>query len=71
MSKYEKLWEYVVIQNEEELLISFEKIEEILTFPIDHSFLSYKKELLPLGFEVEKISMKEKTVRFMKKRGAE
>ena len=71
MSKYEKLWEYVVIQNEEELLISFEKIEEILTFPIDHSFLSYKKELLPLGFEVKKISMKEKTVRFMKKRGAE
>ena len=69
MSKYEKLWEYVVIQNEEELLLSFEKIEEILTFPIDHSFLGYKKELLPLGFEVKKISMKEKTVRFMKKGG--
>lgn len=67
MSKYEKLWEYVVIQNEEELLLSFEKIAEILTFPIDHSFLSYKKELLPLGFEVKKISMKEKTVRFLKK----
>lgn len=69
MSKYEILWEYVVIQNEEELLLSFEKIEEILTFPIDHSFLSYKKELLPLGFEVKKISMKEKTVRFLKKGG--
>lgn len=67
MSKYEKLWEYVVTQNEEELLLSFEKIAEILTFPIDHSFLSYKKELLPLGFEVKKISMKEKTVRFLKK----
>lgn len=69
MSKYEKLWEYVVTQNEEELLLSFEKIAEILTFPIDHSFLSYKKELLPLGFEVKKISMKEKTVRFLKKGG--
>lgn len=67
MSKYEKLWEYVVTQNEEELLLSFEKIAEVLTFPIDHSFLSYKKELLPLGFEVKKISMKEKTVRFLKK----
>lgn len=67
MSKYLKLWEYVVSKNSEELLLSFEEIEKLLGFPIDHSFLSFKKELLPLGFEVKKISMKEKTVRFIKK----
>ncbi len=66
MSKYQKLWEYVAAENREELLLSFEEIEKLLGFPIDHSFLSFKKELLPFGFEVKKISMKEKTVRFIK-----
>lgn len=66
MSKYQKLWEHVAAENREELLLSFEEIEKLLGFPIDHSFLSFKKELLPFGFEVKKISMKEKTVRFIK-----
>ncbi len=66
MSKFQKLWEYVASENREELLLSFEEIEKLLGFPIDHSFLSFKKELLPFGFEVKKISMKEKTVRFIK-----
>ena len=66
MSKYQKLREYVASENREELLLSFEEIEKLLGFPIDHSFLSFKKELLPFGFEVKKISMKEKTVRFIK-----
>lgn len=66
MSRYQKLWEYVASENREELLLSFEEIEKLLGFPIDHSFLSFKKELLPFGFEVKKISMKEKTVRFIK-----
>lgn len=54
MSKYQKLWEYVAAENREELLLSFEEIEKLLGFPIDHSFLSFKKELLPFGFEVKK-----------------
>ncbi len=66
MSKYLKLWEHIVSENREELLLSFEEIEKLLGFPIDHSFLSFKKELLPFGFEVKKISMKEKTVKFIK-----
>ena len=66
MNKFQKLWEYVASENREELLLSFEEIEKLLGFPIDHSFLSFKKELLPFGFEVIKISMKEKTVRFIK-----
>lgn len=66
MSKYQKLWEYVAQENKTELLLSFAEIEKLLSFPIDHSFLSFKKELLPMGFEVKKISMKEKTVKFIK-----
>lgn len=67
MSKFEKLWEHVKAQDESELTLSFEEIREILGFPIDHSFLSFKKELLPFGFEVQKISMKQKTVKFSRK----
>lgn len=62
MSKYEKLWEYIGKSDKEKLEISFEKIEEILGFPIDHSFLTYKKELLNYGYLVEKISMKDKKI---------
>ena len=32
----------------------------------DHSFLTYKKELLEYGYKVGKISMKNKTVEFIK-----
>lgn len=69
MSRYQKLWEYVAAENREELLLSFEEIEKLLGFPIDHSFLSFKKELLPFGFEVKKISMKEKNGEIYKNGG--
>lgn len=39
---------------------------EILGFPIDHSFLNYKKELLAYGYTVGKISLKDQTVKFEK-----
>ena len=67
MSKYNALWEHIERENQKELLLTFEEIENLLGFPIDHSFLNNKKELLPFGFEVGKISMKEKTVKFIKK----
>ncbi len=67
MSKYQKLWEYVKAENKNKLTLPFEKIEEVLGFPIDHSFLTFKKELLAFGFEVSKISMKDKTVKFIKR----
>ena len=34
--------------------------------PIDHSFLTYKKELMDYGYQVGKASMKEQTVFFQK-----
>ena len=46
--------------------LTYEKIKNILGFEIDHSFLSYKKELKDDGYEVGKISMKEKTVIYNK-----
>ena len=68
MSKYEKLWKYILESNKSELVLSFEEIKEIVGVPLDHSFLKYKKELLEYGYEVSKISMKAQTVLFIKNR---
>lgn len=64
MSKYEQLWEWVKENGMESFRLSFSEIENILGFPIDHSFLKYKKDLVAFGFKVGKISMKEQTVTF-------
>lgn len=64
MSKYNQLWEYVQKRNEDTFTLTFSEIEEISGIPIDHSFLNYKKELLEYGYQVGKISLKEKTVIF-------
>lgn len=66
MSKYKNLWEFVSKQNKDELILSFDEIKEILGFEIDHSFLTYKKELKDVSFSVKKISLKEKKVIFVK-----
>lgn len=62
MSKYKKLWNYIVSTNKSELNLSFSLIEKILGFSIDHSFLKYKKELESYGYLVSKILLKEKSV---------
>ena len=64
MSKYGALWKYVSEKNEDKLTISFEDINNICGFSIDHSFLTYKKELASYGFAVKKISQKDKTATF-------
>ncbi|MDO5540962.1 MAG: hypothetical protein Q4F83_12995 [Eubacteriales bacterium] len=66
MSKYDPLWAYIQEQSGQTLLMSFAEIETISGLPIDHSFLQYKKELSAYGWQVEKISMKQQTVRFRK-----
>lgn len=58
--KYEKLWNF--IKDEDVSKLTFEKIEEILGFKIDHSFLNEKKNLKKYGYEINKISLKEKVV---------
>ena len=67
MSKYQKLWKYIKEQSNETLKLIYDEIENIAGIPLDHSFLTYKKELLEFGWQVKKIYMKEKSVEFKKK----
>lgn len=64
MSKYDPLWLH--IQETTPSILTFDEVERVCGFPIDHSFLNAKKELEGYGFKVGKISMKEKTVRIEK-----
>lgn len=66
MSKYNALWKYVKNSDKETLKLTFSEIAEIAGVPIDHSFLTCKKELCAYGYKVGKISLKEKTVMFCK-----
>lgn len=66
MSKYEPLWKYIKENEKDIYKLTYEEIKNILGFDIDHSFLTYKKELKDYGYQVGKISMKEKTVSFSK-----
>lgn len=66
MSKFNPLWEYIKNNKNSGFQLSFDQIQEIAGLPIDHSFLTYKKELKDYGFEVGKISLKNKTVNFKK-----
>ena len=67
MSKYDALWTYIQGLNEEKLVLRFADIEQIAGTPLDHSFLTYKKELTQYGYAVGKISRKAQTVLFIKK----
>lgn len=64
MSKYDALWNYIKDCGKENITLSFEEICDIAGVPIDHSFLRYKRELTEYGYEVKKISMKERKVTF-------
>ncbi|MGN1094869.1 MAG: hypothetical protein ACI4QR_00615 [Eubacteriales bacterium] len=66
MSKYAPLWNYIKENGTESFKLTYAEIEKIAGFPIDHSFLTYKKELTEYGYKVGKISMKEQTVAFEK-----
>lgn len=69
MSKYQALWTYIQKCNEKQLTLTFDEIGKIAGIPLDHSFLKYKKELSDYGHEIEKISMKNQVVVFIKKEG--
>lgn len=66
MSKYDPLWNYVKENGTDRFKLTYAEIEKIIGIPIDHSFLTYKKELTEYGFKAGKISMKEQTVAFEK-----
>ena len=64
MSKYDPLWKWINKNKTDDFKLNFAEIENIAGVPIDHSFLTFKKELLVYGFKVAKISINEKTVDF-------
>jgi hypothetical protein len=66
MSKYDPLWQRLQANGSETLKLTFEEIKTILGFDIDYSFLTYKKEAAQFGYQVGKISMKEKYIIFNK-----
>ena len=64
MSKYEPLWKAIGQRTENSFALTYAEIEQILGFPIDHAFLTFKKELPSYGYQVGNISMKAQTVTF-------
>lgn len=63
MSKYDPLWKHIASLKQQKTEISFADIKSVLGFDIDHSFLNYKKELFAYGYEIEKISIKDKKIK--------
>ena len=66
MSKYDPLWNWIRKKGTDSFKLTYAEMEKIAGLPIDHSFLTYKKELTEYGYKVGKISMKEQTVAFEK-----
>lgn len=64
MSKYDPLWKHIRDNDVREL--TFEEVEKVCGFPIDHSFLTFKKELKEYGYAVGKISLKEQRIKIDK-----
>lgn len=60
------LWGWIKENGTDSFQLTYAEIERIAGQPMDHSFLTYKKELISYGYQVEKISMKERTVAFRK-----
>lgn len=71
MSKYDPLWKWIKENKTDNFKLTYAEIENIAGLPLDHSFLTLKKELLEYGFRVVKISMKEQTVAFERVNGQE
>ena len=67
MSKYNALWDNIAARDTARVTLRFAEISQIAGVELDHSFLRYKKELPEYGYEVEAISMKERTVLFRKR----
>lgn len=65
MSKYDILWKH--IRDNDVKQLTFDEVESVCGFPIDHSFLNEKKELETYGYKIGKISMKNKTISVEKK----
>ena len=52
MSKYDSLWKWIQKNGDDKFSLTYAEIEKIAGLPIDHSFLTYKKELPEYGYKV-------------------
>jgi len=66
MSRYDSLWKFIQGNGNQAIKLTFDEIRDITGVEIDHAFLSFKKDLIPYGYQVGKISLKEKTIIFTK-----
>jgi hypothetical protein len=66
MIKYDPLWNYLQTDGSKTIRLTFDEIKAVLGFPINHAFLTYKKEAAGYGYHVGKIAMKERHVTFNK-----
>ena len=64
MGRYTPLWRWIAQNGQSPCMLTFAQIESILGFPIDHAFLTFKKELTEYGYAVAKISMKAQSALF-------
>ena len=62
MSKYAPLWEHIKSCGSQTIRLTFDEIKDIAGVPIDHSFLTYKKEVKEYWYPGGKISIKDQTV---------
>ncbi len=71
MSKYDLLWKNIDLlfkqTEQEKLTLTFEELGKFGGIAVDHSFLTFKKELENFGYKVDKISLKQKQITFCKK----
>lgn len=66
MSKYNPLWVFLSSQPGNCITMTFDEVSKITGFPFDHAFLTFKKELPEYGWQFEKLSLKNKTVSFVR-----
>lgn len=66
MSKYNPLWVFLSGQPGNCITMTFDEVSKITGFPFDHAFLTFKKELPEYGWQFEKLSLKNKTVSFVR-----
>lgn len=64
MGRYTPLWRWIAQNGQSPCMLTFAQTESILGFPVDHAFLTFKKELTEHGYKVVKISMKAQSVLF-------
>ena len=66
MDKYIKLRQRFERKEEAQIVLTFEEIKDIAWIEIDHSFLSYKKNLEKYWYTLVQISQKDKFMKFEK-----